>query len=293
MTLLVLSIVVMLGYAFAKAANVTVRSAHHGRHALARETALDSGLAYAAALLAEDGRETFDALTDPWAADDLSVEVNGISLEIRIVDEDRKLNVNRAVVGPVDPEKTADLRAPLERLVVAAGGLASDARAIIAWIDPNTPGLHDDVAPKKPIFSAEALVAIPDLGRAVFVSPDGGPVIDDLLATHPPAINVNTASEHVLNALWSDGVLTEKILQQRRVRPFHRTSDMLTFLKTSLEADVVEKHKAHLGVRSDYFTIIVRAPQEPYDNMLTALARRTGEDVRVLSVRRVSEETEK
>ena len=72
-------------------------------------------------------------------------------MRVNIVDENRKLNVNRAARPPADPTKGPDLRDALERLVETAGGSRSDFDAICAWIDPGTPGPHDNLAPKAPV----------------------------------------------------------------------------------------------------------------------------------------------
>ena len=106
MTVLVLSILVVLGYAFSYSAGVYGSTARNARDALRRECAAESALNMAMAMLrANGGAGKFDSLDQPWAADDLSVRIGTENVLIKIVDENRKLNVNRAAcrAGRSDP----------------------------------------------------------------------------------------------------------------------------------------------------------------------------------------------
>ena len=73
MTVLVLSILVVLGYAFSYSAGVYGSTARNARDALRRECAAESALNKAMAMLrANGGAGRFDSLDQPWAADNLS-----------------------------------------------------------------------------------------------------------------------------------------------------------------------------------------------------------------------------
>ena len=195
MTVLVLSILVVLGYAFSYSAGVYGSTARNARDALRRECAAESALNKAMAMLrANGGAGRFDSLDQPWAADDLSFQIGPENVLVNIVDENRKLNVNRAACPPADPTKGPDLRDALERLVETAGGSRSDFDDICAWIDPATPGPHDDLAPKSPLPMISGLRRIPELRPILFTQSDMKPQLDSLLSTHPARINLNTAS---------------------------------------------------------------------------------------------------
>lgn len=73
MTVLVLSILVVLGYAFSYSAGVYGSTARNARDALRRECAAESALNKAMAMLrANGGAGRFNSLDQPWAADNLS-----------------------------------------------------------------------------------------------------------------------------------------------------------------------------------------------------------------------------
>ena len=126
LTLLVLSILVILGYAFSYGAGVNAAAANYARDAYMNEAAADSALAYATALLSADRVDgASDDLDERWARDDLTVNVGGRRMAVRITDENRKLNVNRSACPPATP-KDPDLRPALKRLVCNAGGSPLD-----------------------------------------------------------------------------------------------------------------------------------------------------------------------
>ena len=291
-TLLVLGIVIVLGYAFSTAANVALRSARNARNAVERDEALASGLQYALAVLAEDGEDGFDSLEDAWARDDQRLAVGAMAIDVNIADENGRLNVNLAALAPDDPSRTLDLRPALKELVRQAGGDDNDAQAIFAWLDPNTPGLHDVIAPKRPVFSLDALGAIPDLSPRVFAGEGGTARLDDLLATHTARINVNTVSETVLNALWGDSRAVHDLLGKRETGAFRDEAELRTFLEAHFDEADAALWESALDVSSDCFTVTVRAPDEAYRNTLVALVRRSGEDVRVLLSTYMTEEVE-
>jgi len=291
-TLLVLSIVIVLAYSFGAAAHVALRSARNARHAVECEEALASGLQYALAILAEDGEGGFDSFEDAWARDDQRLEIGALAIEVDIADENGRLNVNLAALPPKDPSETPDLRPTLKSLVNRTGGSDGDAQAILAWLDPDTPGLHDTVAPKQPILSLDALGAVPDLNPRVFSGEGGRPSLDDLLTTHPTRINVNTVSETVLDALWEDSGVVRDLLAKRETAPFEDDDALRTFLEAHFDDANAELWRSALDVSSDHFAVTVRAPDEAYRNSLVALVRRNGKDVRVLTSQYMTEEVE-
>src|SRR5208282_5884823 len=97
-------------------------TARNARDALRRECAAESALNGAVALLRANAAAGFDSLDQPWAADGLSIQVGAENVRIRIVDENGKLNVNRAARAPANPTQGPDLRGVLERLIEIAGG---------------------------------------------------------------------------------------------------------------------------------------------------------------------------
>lgn len=291
MTLLVLSILIMLSYSFSFSAGVTLSAARNAQHALRRESAAESALNYAVALLRADAAAgDYDALDETWAGDGLSVEIEDMVFGVRIVDENRKLNVNQAVLGSGDPAKTLDLKEVLNRLVHAAEGGDADFQALCAWLDKDTPGLHDSLAPKRPLPMIVGLKAIPDLDPVLFDTEEDKPGLDDLLATHPRHINVNTARRELLDGLWEDPDVTARLLERRGREPFRSAVDVRAFLATVLPSDIAKRSEPLLDVKSDFFTISVSPQRDGGAETLTALVKRVGETVSVLYVCRTSED---
>ena len=291
MTVLVLSILVVLGYAFSYSAGVYGSTARNARDALRRECAAESALNSAMAMLrANGGAGRYDSLDQAWAADDLSVLIGTENVRIKIVDENSKLNVNRAAIAPADPTQGPDLRDVLERLVEIAGGSRSDFDAICAWIDPGTPGPHDDLAPKSPLPMIAGLRRIPELRPDLFARTLLKPQLDSLLSTHPARINLNTARREVLDALWDDPTISEQIIEQRQQQPFRSDAEVAQFVAQLNPGSPVPDVLAQaLSAQSDYFTVTV-TPDDGPNEALEALVRRTDAVTQVVYVKRVSKE---
>jgi type II secretory pathway component PulK len=291
MTVLVLSILVVLGYAFSYSAGVYGSTARNARDALRRECAAESALNMAMAMLrVNGGADGYDSLDQPWASDHLSVQIGSENVRIKIVDENSKLNVNRAVCAPADPTKGPDLRDALERLVESAGGSRSDFDAICAWIDPGTPGPHDDLAPKSPLPMIAGLRRIPELRPDLFTEATLKPSLDSLLCTHPARVNLNTARSEVLDALWGDPMVTQKIVEQRKTQPFQSDSEVAGFVQQLDPTSAGSSNLTQaLSAQSDYFNMTV-TPADGPNEAFEALVRRTGAATQVLYIKRVSKE---
>lgn len=293
MTVLVLSILVVLGYAFSYSAGVYGSTARNARDALRRECAAESALNKAMAMLrANGGAGRFDSLDQPWAAEDLSFQIGPENVQVNIVDENRKLNVNRAACAPADPTKGPDLRDALERLVESAGGSRSDFDDICAWIDPATPGPHDDLAPKSPLPMISGLRRIPDLRQSLFTQTGTTPRLESLLCTHPARINLNTASSEVLDALWGDPTISQQVIAQREQQPFQSDGAVAAFVQGLDTASSGQALLAQaLSAQSDYFTITV-TPADGPNEAFEALVRRMDAGTEVVYLKRVSKEVE-
>jgi type II secretory pathway component PulK len=293
MTVLLLSILVLLGYAFSYSTGVYGRTADNARDALRRECAAEAALNWAMALLCANSRAgNFDSLDQRWAADDLSVQVGTENVRISIVDENRKLNVNRAARAPADPTQSPDLRDALERLVETAGGNRSDFDAICAWIDPATPGPHDDLAPKSPLLTVAAVRRIPDLRPGLFAPSSSKPRLDSLLSTHPARVNLNTAPKEVLDALWDDPMISQQIIEQRQQRPFQSDGDVAQFVLQFNSAPAASNSLMRaLCAQSDYFTVTA-TPADGPNEAVEALVRRSGDSAHVVYIKRVTKEVE-
>jgi type II secretory pathway component PulK len=291
MTVLVLSILVVLGYAFSYSAGVYGSTARNARDALRRECAAESALNAAMAMLhANGGTGKFDSLDQPWAADDLSFQIGTENVQVKIVDENRKLNVNRAACAPADPTKSPDLRDVLERLIEIAGGTRTDFDDICAWIDPSTPGPHDDLAPKSPLPMIAGLRRIPELSPSLFTRTAMKPQLDSLLSTHPARINLNTAAREVLDALWGDPTISQQVIDQRQQQPFRNDAAVAAFVQGLDSPSSAPDFLARaLSAQSDYFTVTA-TPADGPNEAIEALVRRSSAATQIVFVNRVSKE---
>jgi type II secretory pathway component PulK len=291
MTMLVLSILVVLGYAFSYSAGVYGSTARNARDALRRECAAESALNSAMAMLhANGGAGKFDSLDQPWAADDLSFQIGTENVRVNIVDENRKLNVNRAACPPADPTKGPDLRDALERLIETAGGDRTDFDDICAWIDPGTPGPHDDLAPKSPLPMIAGLRRIPELRPGLFTQTASKPQLDSLLSTHPARVNLNTARREVLDALWGDATISQQVIEQRQQQPFQSDAAVAAFVQgLDSPSSAPDSLAQALSAQSDYFTVTV-TPADGPNEAIEALVRRTDATTQIIYVNRVSKE---
>ena len=289
MTVLVLSILALLGYAFSYGAGVNASAARNSRDSARLDAGAQSALNWACSLLrsGQDERAP-DTLEDAWNNPELQVTVGEDIFAVRIVDEDRKLNLNRAAVPPAD-EKQLDLRGTLRRLVLAAGGADDDAAALRAWVDPASAGSGEADAPNVPLPVIGALAAIPDLDRRLLKGSDGCTSLYELLCTHPRAVNINTAPEMLLEAIWPGAGVAAAIRDRRANRSFAAAEDVDTFLKTLMAPEQAAAYAPLFAVRSDYFSVRVTPAAGPARG-LAALVRRNGRAIVLISVSPISKE---
>lgn len=273
LTILVLSLLVMMGFSFSYSAGVNLATARNAREAAAREAAQQSALNYALAVLEKDARDSqIDTLNETWAKE-TAIEVGGFAFTVRIVDENRRLNMNRAVRPPLDPEKDYDLREALNRLILGSGGDESDCREF-----------YDAFASTQIIF-IEDILGAKGLSPRLFDVDANKPALNSLLSTHPLQVNVNTAMPSVIEALCPDTAMGRALLQRREERSFRDDAEIEAFLMTLTNEQAARRLAGVLSVSSDFFTVTV-APAAGGEG-LTALARRSGETALPLFVRRL------
>jgi len=289
MTMLILGILVLLGYAFSYGAGVNAAAARNSRDAARLDAGEQSALTWACALLRNASSTAPDTLNDAWNSPTLQVTVGEDLFNLRIVDEDRKLNVNRAARRPAD-ESQLDLREPLRRLVAAAGGTDDDAAALRAWVDPDTAGTGDATAPKVPIPVIGALAAIPNLDRRLLTGGEECTSLYELLSTHPRTLNINTAADLVLDALWGPLGVGQAVRERRANQSFASSNDVEAFFKTLMAPEVAAVYAPLFAVRSNYFSVRVTPAAAGAHGGLNALVRRGGSAVELISVSSISKE---
>lgn len=275
MTVLVLSILFVLAYAVSYSAGINLAMARNVRGMMEEDAAAESALDYALALLEKDGGDSaHDSLDEKWA-EPAKILVDEMEFEVRIQDQDRCLNVNKATQPPHDPEEDVDLRNVLERVVMAAGGQKTDSDKLIRACDT-----------MRPLVFSEELKEIEGLDSKLFDLDDNKPALDALLSTHPFRINVNTALPAVLDALWPNPQIGRELARRRDERPFKDDGELQQFVLSQPDDKYGQRLSKVLSVNSDFFTVSV-TPLTGRGERLTALVRRGGAAANVLLVRRL------
>lgn len=206
-----------------------------------------------------------DSLNDIWAAEFPPVEEKHGTINIRISDEDGKINVNRLVNE--GGETDAVISGMLGRLLEIT---ASD-----ATVD----SVADELLAREgcSFFTKREILDIPG-AEGVFehstIYTDG-------------RININTASETVLEALAEsiDPVLAREIVSYRDASPFGSLSQLARVPGVSEE--VMREISALAKVSSDVFTIEVSVDSNGRVKNIVSVVRRVGGDISVLYWRAV------
>ena len=281
MTVIVMSVLFALGFAFSRSSAINLRIARNARESVRRTAARDSALHYALSLLRSDAKGgKSDTLEDAWADDDLAVVVDGTRFALSIKDEDRKLNLNRAAL----PRKDAapDMREALKRLVLAAGRKQRDFDLIRQWLDPSKVAHDVENAPRRPILFVSQLEEITGLDQRLLRGEIGKRKFADLVTAHARRININTAYKEVLDAVWDDDDVVQRLLRRREETPFSERSQIEAFLQSVKAPDSVKRTVKAFDVKSCFFLVTVVPEGAP--GGLRALVRRRDDRVDVLYV---------
>ncbi len=172
---------------------------------------------------------SFDSLLDPWAFP-FEVETERGILKVEIRDEDRFINVARAVSEP-------KLERALRRLFSKVG------------VDPSKVDLIKRWAKRRKIRS------LYDLLRMGFTEEEFSRVKGFLTLWSFGKVNVNTAPEEVLTSLDEelDEVVVERILRRRSKEPFRRVEDLV--LVDGVTFDTLYRIRDLIDVSSRVFRI--------------------------------------
>ncbi|HEY4999644.1 MAG TPA: type II secretion system minor pseudopilin GspK [Usitatibacter sp.] len=236
-----------------------------------------AGLDWARGTILADsnGSGAFDSLDEAWAQPIAALPVERAVVSGVIVDEQGKFNLNNLVVNGARSD--ADVKI-FQRLLVSQGLAPELADAVVDWIDPDDAvsgaGAEDAyyLSLKRPYRAAnQAMTQVEELYR---VRGFDAPTVAKLrpfvtaIAEHT-AVNVNTAAEALLDAVLPE-VPKEAIAQfvkARRDAPLKSTGDLAKWAKTAIPEE-------RAGVRSAYFSVIVRVAQDDVELATDALISR-------------------
>jgi general secretion pathway protein K len=255
-------------------------------HQLLQRTVLGSaaatGVDYAAAVLAEDLKNDsgINSLEEEWARE-IVYQLDGISVTVKIEDEERKFPISYLVestasdTGPVVAvqDKTsadtgkAELKISetgleafqelLAKLSIPPGWAKEAADSLADWIDaddqPRSSGAEDEYYG---IFGYHPRNGLPrTLGELRYIKgfrPEVTKVIFPFLSTFSEQINLNTASEEVLESVFgSDESIPVDFLIQGR--PFESVEDGLKLAQ--IGPKIYNQLKQRLTVKSSFFSV--------------------------------------
>jgi general secretion pathway protein K len=334
MVLIVIVVLAGLAFVFAASMNVETKLARNATHDTEMEWMGRSGIELARYVLAQATTGPFgqvDALNQKWAGgpgdtnDPASAipldnyQLGNATLSIKIVDQDRKFNINTA--------DSVLLRQALNRMEMDAALSPSIADAIIDWRDPDDResmnGAESDyyqslnppyVAKNGPFDDLTELLWVRGVTPAMYYGGSGGagrlvrrvpgqsrameepayPMgLQDLFTTHSSGLlNVNTASAQVLSCIPGiDPNVAQAIITARAGldgadgteddTPFRSAGDLA---RIGLGGAEVSQFTRFFTTRSLVFEVKVDVRIDKYHRQYVAMVRRNGRDTQVLKM---------
>jgi general secretion pathway protein K len=243
-TLLAVSLMTILVVDFATSSALGYRAAANQADELRALYLARSGIQVGIAVLERDSffdaaqKNPFDSLMDIWAVRLPPIPVEGGMVSVTIVDEARKLNINK--LYSLRARQVDDTFTPVLARLLMNIGLSTDLIPILAdWIDPDSvtspggaeanyylqlmPPYEPRNAPMPTIGDLRALKGVDD---ATFFR-----LANFITAAPEKAVNVNTASPEVLASLIPEFTnnpdLVKQIVAARAFHPFTQVTDMM------------------------------------------------------------------
>lgn len=291
--LIVLIVVSVLGYLvfdFSYFIRVNLSSAENFRNGTQAYFLSRSGIEACRALLKEN-KNSYDAFSEMWATERPPVMAEGGIVEIFLIDENRKINVNNlAGQNKLQHDFTYQ---QIERLL---GNLELDvsiAAAILDWVDEDSTGsaenpYYQSLQPpyrckNGPVDSMQELLMVRDINDEIYYGTKERMGLRQLLTNRGNGkININTADLQVLMSLHDD--LTDdiagNIMIARDTKPFRRIEELKerrdeTGVDTRLFNEIVD----YIAVVSDAFTAQANASVGEYTVSTQAVLDRFGQRI--------------
>jgi general secretion pathway protein K len=271
--MLAISLMTLLVVDFTTSAALGYRAAANQADRLRAYYLARSGIQIGLAVLAQDSitkslaNQPYDSLDQIWAQPVPPIPVDGGTVSMTIVDEARKLDVNK-LFDQQKREPAENFAEILARLFTNIGVTPELVPLLIDWLDPDSidsPGgaeadyylrLMPPYEPRNgPMPTIGDLRMLRGMDDATFMR------LAQYLTTMQQqagscCVNANTASPEVLAALTpeleNDADLVKQIAEIRQIRPFSQITDVLNLPAMGA---IGEHLKPFLGVSSPYFLI--------------------------------------
>jgi general secretion pathway protein K len=275
-TLLAISLMTLLVVEFSTTAALSYRAAANQANELRAYYLARSGIQVGLAVLVQDSirsataKYQYVSLDQVWAQPLQPIPVDGGTVSISIVDEDRKLDINK-LFDQQKREPNQQIAAIVMRLLANLGLSPALMPILIDWLDPDSiesdggaeadyylrlmPPYEPRNGPMPTIGDLRMLKGMDDvtflrlshyLTTMGETGQEGGPC----------CINANTAPPELLAALLpelqEDPQLVTQIVNVREIRPFNQITDLLNLPSVSA---LGEQLKPFLAVTSEFFLI--------------------------------------
>ena len=271
-TLLAITLMTLLVVEFSISAALGYRAAANQANELRAYYLARSGVQIALEVLAEDSllrinaKYQYASLDQIWAQPIAPIPVDGGTVSISIVDEDRKFDINK-LFDQQKRQPDEQVAAIVTRLLSNVGFSPALVPILIDWLDPDS--IESDGGAEADYY----------LGLMPPYQPRNGlmPTIGDLRMlkgmddvtflrlrhylttmgdTGPCCVNANTAPPEVLAALLPEFEenpdLVTQIVNVREIRPFRQVTELLNLPEIS---PVAEHLKRLVAINSGYFLI--------------------------------------
>lgn len=237
---------------------------------------------------------SYDCEEDRWASNFPVVSAGEGFLSVKIIDEDRKLNINRLIKpNGRDVDRSVEVR--LRRLIMRLGGNPGIVDALIDWMDTDDEitgayGAEDEYYREKGysckngiLDTIEELLMVKGFDADLLV--DKGLKSFITVAPTDGKLNVNTAPLELLYDLHEDlrEGLCEEIVRKRLEEPFKNLKDVKGVIGIS-EA-LYAKISPLIKVDSSVFTVESTYTLGRMRKTIVVTVKREGGKVRILNWR--------
>jgi len=254
-TLAVIAILTVIVLEFNYSSRVDLDIAYNFQKVLEAEYLAKSAINFAIFLLRKDEDSSVDCLDDEWAEEVPVIPIAGGQVSFKIIDEDRKLNINR-----IGSEKE-DI-GQLEYLLQLVGQDASIAGEILKKTPYETTG---------EAFTKESRK-----------------LADYLTVLGEGKVNINTAEIEVIESLslLIDRSLAQKIVDFRIKNPFEDITQLSPAYQyekpEGITEEIYKDMKNKITVRSEMFLVEAAADAGEVSKKIKAFVQRRGKNCKIL-----------
>lgn len=238
-----------------------------------------AGINYGLFCLQNDEEESSDNLNENWAKIE-PFNLGEGKITVKIIDESSKININNLLGKDGKIDKTYE--EVLKRLFGLLELEESLLPPICDWLDADgtvmPDGAEEDYyanlsspysCKNSSLDTIGELIMVKGMDKEILDNEEKG-LLNFLTVTSSNGVNVNTASEEVLEVLLDDSTVAEKIISRREEEPFVKgeISKFLSGTEASKKANL-------FTYKSNFFSLDVRGEVSPhYQKGIKAIVQR-------------------